>query len=360
MSATRTPTISVTVLVFALGLLAVCQGAVGLSSEAGALDGQHRPFRFFSPTSIWNRQVPAGAHIDPRSPALVSNLVSEVAAEMQEGRGPSINTDEWSVPINTVPRNQPRVAVALRSRPLRRPLPSLRRAWSSVPLPRGARPAAGTDRPLIVWQPGRNTLWEFWGLRRTPKGPKAAWGGAIRNVSQSSGVYGPRAWPGANASWGASASSLSIVGGLITFGDLRRGWIDHALAMSIPEVQAGVFASPANRTDGASPNPLALPEGAHLRLDPHLNLRALHLPPPTLMLAQAAQRYGIVVRDHAGIVVLYGQDPTLNPVNPYLGPHGYFDGYRPGELVAAFPWSHLEVLKMHLHRSCSNNLLPCP
>src|SRR6478609_10732431 len=144
MSTRRTPTISVIVLVFALGLLVACLGAVG-PSEAGAPDGKYRPFRFFSPTSIWNRQVPAGAHIDPRSPALVSNLVSEVAAEIQEGRGPSINTDEWSVPIYTVPRNQPRVAVALRSRPLRRPLPSLRRAWSSVPLPRGARPAVGTD-----------------------------------------------------------------------------------------------------------------------------------------------------------------------------------------------------------------------
>jgi hypothetical protein len=357
MSARRTPII-VVVLVFALGLLATCLGSIG-PSEARAPNGQHRPFRFFSPTSVWNRKVPEDTRIDPRSPALISNLASEVATEIQEGRGPSINTDEFSVPIHTVPRNQPRVTVALHSRPLRRPLPSLRRAWSSVPLPPGARPAAGTDRTLVVWQPSRDTLWEFWRLQRTPKGPKAAWGGAIRDVSQSSGIYGPHAWPGANASWGSSASSLSIVGGLITFGDFQRGRINHALAMSIPEVRAGVYASPANRTDGASPNPLALPEGAHLRLDPQLDLTALNLPPPTLMLARAAQQYGIIVRDHAGIIVFYGQDPNSSLLNPYLGPYGYFDGYRPGELMAAFPWSYLEVLKMHLHRSCSA-YLPCP
>ena len=45
----------------------------------------------------------------------------------------------------------------------------------------------------------------------------------------------------------------------------------------------------------------SLPEGAHLRLNPNLNLAALHLPRLTLMIAEAAQRYGIFVRDGQGM-----------------------------------------------------------
>ena len=119
--------------------------------------------------------------------------------------------------------------------------------------------------------------------------------------------------------------------------------------MAIPQVRSGVYASPAQRTDGSSIDPLSLPEGAHLRLDPSLDLAALHLPPLTLELAEAAQRYGIIVRDHAEIVVFYGQDPTPTGTNPYTGPSGYFDGAQPGQLIADFPWKHLQLLKMELH-----------
>jgi hypothetical protein len=142
---------------------------------------------------------------------------------------------------------------------------------------------------------------------------------------------------------------LSIAGGLITLEDLEKGVINHALAMGIPEVRAGVYASPAQRTDGKSSSPLSLPEGAHLRLDPNLDLAALHLPRLTLMIAEAAQRYGIVVRDYTANVSFYAQDPTPTGTNPYAGPHGYFEGKTPAQLLASFPWSYLQLLKMELH-----------
>ena len=49
--------------------------------------------------------------------------------------------------------------------------------------------------------------------------------------------------------------------------ELKAGRIDHALAINLPAPRAGVFAWPAQRTDGTGP-PTALPEGARLRLDP--------------------------------------------------------------------------------------------
>jgi hypothetical protein len=138
---------------------------------------------------------------------------------------------------------------------------------------------------------------------------------------------------------------------LITLEDLERGEIHHALAMSVPDTRAILYASPAQRTDGKSTSPLSLPEGAHLRLNPALNLSALHLPRLTLMIAEAAQRYGIYIRDTSPDVGFFGQDPTPTGSNPYIGPTGYFEGKYPYQLLASFPWSQLELLKMELHSS---------
>jgi hypothetical protein len=250
------------------------------------------------------------------------------------------------VPIYTVPADQPTVKVTLTRLALS---PALQTAWNAVPLPANAQPAAGTDEHLVVWQPSTDRLWEFWALENGTGGWHAAWGGAMQNASSNPGAYGLEAWPGAQPGWGASATSLSIAGGLITLEDLELGQINHALAIAIPRPRAGVYASPARRTDGWSTEPLALPEGAHLRLDPNLDLAALHLPRLTLMMAQAAQRYGIVVRDYASNVAFYAQDPTPTGTNPYIGTHGYFEGKSPQQLLTPFPWSHLQLLKMELH-----------
>jgi hypothetical protein len=220
---------------------------------------------------------------------------------------------------------------------------------SAVPLPAEAKPAAGTDGFLALWQPSTDRLWEFWRLVKGAAGWSTGFGGAMQNVSSSLGVYGPEAWPGATSSWGASSSSLTLLGGLITLEDLQQGQINHALMLSIPNPRKGVYASPAKRTDGTSESPLALPEGAHLRLAPSLDLAALHLPKLTLMIARAAQSYGIFVVLRGANVGFYSQDPTPTGTNPYTGAAGYFEGKTPEELMGVFPWKHLQLLKMQLH-----------
>jgi hypothetical protein len=257
----------------------------------------------------------------------------------------TIDTVAYSVPIYTVGASEPTVRVALNNTPR----PALIAAWSQVPLPAGAHPAAGTDGELVVWQPSTDRMWEFWRLVHGSSGWSASWGGAMQHVSSNPGVYGPEAWPGATPWWGATACSLPLAGGLITLEDLADGQINHALAMSIPNVRARVYASPAQRTDGTSNSSLSLPEGAHLRLDPSLNLDSLHLAHLTLMIARAAQRYGIYIRDSSPNIGFYAQDPTPTATNPYTGPTGYFEGKTPTQLLASFPWQHLQLLKMSLH-----------
>jgi hypothetical protein len=300
-------------------------------------------FRFFSPSSFWNTELADDAALDPSSPQVIAQLGVEIDDELAVGNGPWINTTRYSVPIYTVPGNQPLKRVTLT-----KPSAALQAAFEEVPLPPGSG-AAGTDGHMVVWQPSRNRLWEFWRMQRTSEGPKAAWGGAIRNVSTNPGVYGPDAWPNAQTWWGASASSLSIVGGLITFEDLDVEEINHALALAVPDVRAGIYASPAKRSDGKSTNPRSLPEGAHLRLDPKLDLNALDMPPTTRLIAEAAQTYGLFVRDGSSVVTLYAQDPLTVAENPYSGAGGHFEDLYPSQLLASFPWDHLQLLKMELH-----------
>ncbi len=322
--------------------LAAAGHDTGLQNATSSLRAS---LRFFSSSSIWNRPLSAGTPLDRSSASVAGAFDQVVAAEQAAGVGPWIGTTDYSVPVYSVAADQPTVTVKL----LHTPEPALSAAWRFVPLPPDAKPAAGHDGNLVVWQPSTDRLWEFWQLAHGARGWHATWGGAIRKVSLNSGVFGQGAWPGAEPWWGVSASSLSIAGGLITFEDLEHGKIEHALAMAIPGVRAGVYSSPARRTDGKSTNPLALPEGAHLRLNPNLDLAGLHLPKLTLMIAEAAQRYGIFIRDGAGNVQFFAQDPSSLSSNPYKGPSGYFEGQSPVRLLASFPWQELQLLKMELH-----------
>jgi hypothetical protein len=330
---------------------AAARDTVAISIKGNGRSTDKSPFRFFSPSSFWNRQPATNAPLDPGSHTIMSAFDEEIKAEEEGDHGPAISTTAWSIPVYTVPADQPTVKVTLED-PRRAPGGfALQSAWNAVPLPPDAQPAAGTDKHIVVWQPSTDRLWEFWRLEQTAEGWSASWGGAIKKVSSSSGAYGSRAWLGATRLWGASASSLSIAGGLITLEDLEKGQINHALAIAVPDTRAGVYASPAQRTDGTSTSQLSLPEGAHLRLDPSLDLATLHLPKLTLMMAEAAQRYGIFVRDTGPSVSFDAQDPIPTGTNPYSGPDGYFEGKTTHQILASFPWSHLQLLKMKLHRT---------
>ncbi len=159
--------------------------------------------------------------------------------------------------------------------------------------------------------------------------------------------------------WGATATSLPAIAGTMLIKELRAKEIKHALAIALPAPRASSYAWPAQRTDGTGPSD-AIPEGARLRLDPDLDLSSLDLPPLTLTMATAAQRYGMIVRDQThGAIGFFAQDPTQAKRNPYSGRKGLFGGQSPTDLLAAFPWDRLEIARMKLcprnQRGCSPN-----
>lgn len=282
--------------------------------------------RPFAPTSFWNAPLGPGAAIDPASDTLVAELDRQVSVY-----GPWINSARVSTPVYTVPADQPMVRVNLdhTSKPLQA-------AFEAVPVPPDAAPAAGSQRHMVVWQPSTDTMWEFWKMSPELDGWHARYGGKMADVSLSPGHFTDPWW------WGATATSLPLLGGLIRLDELRRGRIDHALAISIPEVRSDVFSWPAQRTDGQVDDPGAIPHGARFRLDPKLDLATLDLPPVTRMLAEAAQRYGIVLRDKAGAVTLYAEAPTGAGPDPYPA----IFGQSASKLMRSFPWGHLQALEL--------------
>ena len=325
-------------------ILAVCAAVVlvGCGSSHKPVARSALPFRFFSAQSFWNQLLATDTPIDPDSARMVAGLNAEVHREEVRGNGPWLDITTDGVPVIRVPDDQPTVPVKLNHAPDA----ALAAAWRSVPLPSRAQPSEG-DHDLAVWQPGANRMWEFFQLHHTSAGWEAEWGGAMKDVSSNPGVYGPSAWAGAQPYWGVTAGSLPLVGGAMTVAQLQAGDIDHALALAIPDTRAGAYASPAERSDGVIDSPDAIPEGARLRLDPNLNITSLHLPPFTRLIVEAAQRYGIVVRDTAGVVSFIAEDPADKNFTVF---RRLAQGLYPNRLLAQFPWSHLQVVKMNLHR----------
>ena len=303
----------------------------------------------------------------------MAHVASEAESEERAGSGPFVQTYSYTTPIYVVGRHQRTVRVAIDTDQRHTWVTSLQAASTAVPIPPNARPSAGTDSQITVYQPSHNRLWEYWELRREGDGWHARWGGAIDDVSISPGYYTPSAWNGALSVWGASGTSLPLVAGTMTLAELRSGHIDHALAISLPDPRAGVVAWPAQRSDGTG-SAAELPEGAHLRLNPRLDIAAMHLPKIVEMMALAAQRYGIIVRDQSHAAIgFYAEDPTQFGAKPHTASDPYyglsrdadgrpdptngkpdssalFDGMWPASFFRYFPWRQLQVLKMSTHR----------
>ncbi len=294
--------------------------------------------RPFAADSVWNEEVPADAALDP-----ASDRLSGAVADMARHGGSALSVYSYSVPVYAVGPDQPGVRVVPDVRN-----PPLHEAFADVPIPADARPAEGTDRHLVVIQPSTDTMWEFWKLRREADGWHCGYGGRMVDVSNNPGHFIDVVEGSEKVElpfWGATATGLPLLGGLITPDDLRNGNIDHALALALPRIRAGVLAEPAQRSDGKFDDPRSVPEGARFRIDPAVDLDSLGLPRPTLLIARAAQRYGMIVRDGSGKVAMFARDPVNLPSDPYPK---LLDGLRPYQVLETFPWDSLQLVRMRL------------
>ena len=321
-----------------LAIVTAATATVAIACSGGTATGVSRPTpvrRPFASTSVWNQPLKPDLRPTRASQRLVTGL------ETQVGRfGATIATTAYSTPVYRVSANQQRVRVRL-DRPVypgTSPY-ALDRAFRAVPIPPGAHPAAGSDGHMVIWQVHGHNVGD---LARPNRG-----GALVCELGRShpSCECEPGLLHREVQRLGATATSLPLLGGLMTPPELQSGHIHHALAIAVPVVAATPVVWPAQRTDGRSRAWFAIPEGTRFRLRPNVDLEAMHLSPPTLAIAEAAQRYGMIVRDGGGTVAFYAEAPKNGKTNPYVLPTGPFRGLPPWQILARFPWQDLEVVK---------------
>jgi hypothetical protein len=319
------------------------------------------PGRQFASGSYIHTRLHPDAALDSRSEAWVSDLQRQVRAY-----GASVNIDRFSPPLYVVGRDQPTIrvrAASVEGKPP--PAPELGQIWNAVPLPLGFAPAEGTDRDAVIYQPDTGRYWEFWLLsrtgthvensagRRVPQW-QAYWGGFIETLGESPGFFVQTA---SGTKFGTAATGLALLGGLMTMAELRRGAVEHAIHFAIPETRERTrWVLPAQRSDGQTASDLAIPEGATFRLPADLDLDALDMDPFARVLARAVQRYGMVLRDRAGSVAFYAENPgKAFKTHPYFGengilacPEGHYEQLCAPDMnnrLRGFPWARLQALR---------------
>jgi hypothetical protein len=304
----------------------------------------------FSPNGWRNAPLKRNARIARHSKAMVAELVSQIRSAK---RGAGVGTTQYSSPVYVVPPGEPTVKVAAVA-----DRPDLQAQWRAVPLPADARPAAGTDQDLVVWQPSTDTLWEFWGLqgKSSPASWRARYGGRMQHVSRDEGQFGNP--PGSQ--FGASATSISLLAGMQRIAELQRGEIDHAVDFAVLAHRGrDGWCWPAERTDPHQTSRAkgAIPAGARFRFPPGFDLAAYARDPRhplsryALTVATAVQRYGMVVRESSSQPGFYAEDPAPVGFNPYPA---IFQDRTPDSLgvLQNFPWGRLKVLAQPRGKGC--------
>ncbi len=227
--------------------------------------------------------------------------VADLESQLNDGP-PWINTTEYSTPVYTVGPNEPTSRVVLDTYD-----DQLQAVWDQVPILPDARPAAGTDHQIVMQLYGHDVgvLACREARRRLARALGRLYAGRLNKprLLLDPRLGGNRIEPPL-ARW--SGASERAQGGPHR-PCARPGHPTHAR-------QCLLMASATHRRDIHQPG--RDPGGGAFWIDPSLDLARIPMSPIVRMLAVAAQRYGIVVRDTAADVTFYAQDPTPTGTNP--------------------------------------------
>jgi hypothetical protein len=313
-------------------------GLVGIALwPAPVLSNSARPV--FAPDSFWYKPVPANTPLNPNSAGYVAEFLRQVRTYYNNV---GVNLGSYSAPVYTVGANAKTTPVAQWN--CQNYLdPDLPRQWAAVPIPPGVQPANGTDAEMTIFQPSSDSMWEFWQARQSNGQWQACWGGKMEGVSKNKGIWPQR--------YGVAAAGLPFSPGQVTVQELKDGIIRHVMGIALVDAEnSSVFSWPANRSDGYNPQNAVnrIPEGLRFRLDPAVNVDALHISPVAKIVAKAAQTYGFVVWDKAGSISLRFENPLVFTLAGQPDPYpAIFDGVQPYAVLNGIPWDRLQFLPMN-------------
>ena len=291
---------------------------------------------FFSPTSFWNVKLSSTQPISSKSLALVGELTNQTKYAT-----PWINTDQYSTPLYYVNSSTPKAPVSIVQNGQVLSFTKLNTTLQKgVPIPTNIEVAGGTDGHVTIIDTSADRLYEFWQFKKVNGAWQAAWGGVIDDLDHSSGIFTSTTNNVGGVEYqGATGTGLPLIGGTILLSELKQGIIPHELALAIPQATKGVFVWPAQRSDGYVTG--GIPEGTRFRFAPNVYINP-SWPPLLKMIVTAIRDYGMVIRDQAGAVTFFGEDPApYGGGNPYSS---YYGGVNSWDLFDSFPWDKLQVL----------------
>jgi hypothetical protein len=290
----------------------VGQGA----STALPTTGFARPF---PATSIWN--TPVGS-----TPVSASSS-AQMAYFLAHSPHPNMTLRDWGVSVAETHASDSSFSV-----PCTRYSNCTLGALGAFRIPQTAAPDPSEDGYLAVVDPSSQHEWDMWQGLQAGSSWSASAGAALSTAGN--GVA-----PAGTAS--GDAANFPLLAGIVRPEEIAQGHIDHALVFGMPDVSYKGQVCPATHHDGSTADPNALMEGAHLQLDPSVNVDALRIAAWQKTIARALQTYGMYLRDQGGSFVIYAENPVSRGYDAWTkagmpsGANAPLDG---------IPWSRLRVL----------------
>jgi hypothetical protein len=227
----------------------------------------------FPSTNVWNKQVDA-LPVAANSNAMIDAI----------GSGDIVHPDfgtfqGYGIPINVVAGSQRRKHVTF--------------DWYGpesdhvgYPIPKSPKVEWGSDAHMLIVDRGHCRLYELYHVHKTRSGWHA---GSGATWSLLSNHLRPDGWTSADA------AGLPILPGLVRWNEVKKGVIDHALRVTVPNTCAGHI-YPARHDAGSGSCNVNPPMGLRLRL--RADFPVGNLPRQAQIIAVAMQRYGIIVADN--------------------------------------------------------------
>ncbi len=275
-------------------------GYLGMSLPAG--------FRAFSDLSPWNTPILNPAEADLHSKAMIGKL-QQTAGTL---RGAFF---KWTVPVHVIDSARcPRVKVRSLGGAKNRDIdPDGDGIIEDVPIPPGVWPDPSKDGHMVLVDPQARQCWEFSRFGQNTNGGYVASGISVWDLDGLGfrlPFEGSYWW-----TYGSNGAGTPLIAGLIRPEEIEAGEIRHALMCATPINRKTSrpggkpeVCPPASKTDGQGIGLDYIPEGAHLQLDPALNLNRLKLSPAVMIVARAMQKYGLFVTDGARDFKVYFQN----------------------------------------------------
>jgi hypothetical protein len=254
----------------------------GVSKQLGPMD--------FGPSSFWNQPVGATAPTDAASASIIAFLKADNVNNYVTLSGTS-SDGKWGTPYYYAKDGDPTYAVANSCFSRQPP------EFGEIRIPVGAKPDPTTDASMVVFDLGKGMEYGLWHAKYDPATTQwSACGGTVYYLA-SNGLAGTLKQSDEKRNYGHRGVPPSVYA--ITYDEIASGSINHLLRLAVDTTQC-THVFPMSGDECGTYDLTAPPEGAIIRIKASVDLNALGLTAPALVIARALQTYGAIISDQSG------------------------------------------------------------